>query len=39
MEKDTKLEQHKAWEGVIRQNAELYKEYTAERVTATREVH
>lgn len=39
MEKDNKLEQHKAWENVIRQNAELYKEYTAEQTAATKEVH
>ena len=39
MGKDTKLEQHKAWEKIIKENSELYKEYTADRAVETKEVH
>ena len=39
MEKDSNLSSPKAWEKVVKQNSELYKQYTAERVVVTKEVH
>jgi len=39
MEKDSNLPQEKAWERVVKQNSELYKQYTAERSAAVKEVH